>query len=960
MKNILTIDVETYSEIDIRDCGAYRYISDPSFELLMTGFAWNDMPAVVADHVLGGPPTEHLRACIYDPTVIKVAHNVAFEREVFHRVFGQVCPPEQWIDTMMLAAYCGLPLSLEGVTKSLGFAEDMQKDARGKRLIQYFSKPCKPTKANGGRTRNLPEHDMAAWLEYLEYNGQDVVAERAVYKRLIQHMPPDDEYRMWCLDQIINDRGVRIDIPFARAASAMGSQYKAEKTEEARVLTGLENPSSVSQVKAYIKEKEGFEVTSLEKKAAAEVKDKLTTAEASDLMALREEYSKSANKKYDAMLRSVCSDGHVKGCFQYGGTHTLRWAGRLVQLQNMKQNHIPDLDAARTLVGTGDMESVELLYGSVSDTLGQLTRTALIPEPGCRFVVSDFSAIEARVVAWMAQEQWVLDAFAAGKDIYCEVASQMFGVPVIKHGPNGELRQKGKIALLACIAEGQKVLTDRGLVPIEDVTTDMRVWDGESFVAHEGVIYKGEREVITYDGLTATPDHLVWIEGQQEPIRFGLAAARGARLVRSGHGGTPLWVGGDHLAGEAMEQNVEPLLRADTMYRMRSSGLDDSRKPDSRVVPWVSDVFSTEADTHVAGSPTDRGEAAVRESKGCKLRRLWRQRNPFLLSFRHSSGLVADRESRSPGQIAGAGQDRHQRQLRTGEHQIPVAQGQHSEQTVHRFVGIRSAILALCKGHRRPDAERRLDQRADYQCGETSGAGKTQGLEEHRRTARVYDIRNAGKHHRFTVSDCLTHNCGYGGGVTALKAFGADRMGMSEELQQEIVDKWRKSNPHIVSYWKRVERAAIAAVQGSTTTLGVLTFTYRDGTLWVRLPSGRSMAYAGARYAESTRKQGKTLSYMGVDQQTRRWVRVETWGGKLVENLVQAVARDILRDKMLALNALGYDIRAHVHDEVIISAPKSEPDACKQVSAIMGAELPWTHGLPLSAESYECEYYQKD
>ena len=450
MKNILTIDVETYSEIDLRDCGAYRYISDPSFELLMTGFAWNDMPAVVADHVLGGPPTEHLRSCIYDPSVIKVAHNVAFEREVFHRVFGQVCPPEQWIDTMMLASYCGLPLSLDGVTKALGFAEDKQKDARGKRLIQYFSKPCKPTKTNGFRTRNLPEHDMAAWLEYLEYNGQDVVAERAVYKKLIQHMPPDDEYLMWCLDQIINDRGVRIDIPFARAASVMGAQYKTAKTEEARVLTGLENPSSVSQVKAYIEEKEGFEVTSLEKKAAAEVKDKLTTAEAADLMALREEYSKSANAKYDAMLRSVCPDGHVKGCFQYGGTHTLRWAGRLVQLQNMKQNHIPDLDAARTLVGTGDMESVDLLYGSVSDTLGQLTRTALIPEPGCRFVVSDFSAIEARCVSWVAGEQWVLDAFAAGKDIYCEVASQMFGVPVTKHGPNGELRQKGKIALLAC------------------------------------------------------------------------------------------------------------------------------------------------------------------------------------------------------------------------------------------------------------------------------------------------------------------------------------------------------------------------------------------------------------------------------------------------------------------------------------------------------------------------------
>ena len=645
---ILVVDVETYSEADLRSVGAYRYISDPSFELLMTGYALDDADPVCEE----GRPSEWLYEMIYDPSIIKVAHNVPFEREVFHRVFGRVCPPEEWLDTMALAAYCGLPLSLDAVGRALGFAEDKQKDARGKRLIQYFSKPCKPTKTNGGRTRNLPHHDPEAWQEYKEYNLQDVVSEREVFRTLSRYAPPPDEQRMWCLDQRINDKGVRIDRAFAQAASKMGEEYKAQKLDEARRLTGIDNPSSVAQIKEYLESAEGIEVESLNKKAIPDVVAALSTEEAQGLMRLREEFSKSANKKYDAMLRSICDDDHVRGCFQYGGTHTLRWAGRLVQMQNMKQNHLPDLDAARTLVRTGDTDAVELLYGSVSDVLGQLTRTALIPEDGCRFVVSDFSAIEARVVSWMAGETWVTEAFRQGKDIYCEVASQMFGVPVAKHGPNAELRQKGKIALLAC---------------------------------------------------------------------------------------------------------------------------------------------------------------------------------------------------------------------------------------------------------------------------------------------------------------------GYGGGVNALKAFGADKMGMSEELQKEIVDKWRNSNPHIVSYWKRVERAAISAVVGrSTAMLGGLAFKYERGTLWVILPSGRAMAYHGAQYAESSRRQGKALSYMGVDQQTRRWVRVETFGGRLVENLVQAVARDILRDKMLALDAAGFDIRGHVHDEVILSVPREITDAKEQVSRIMGEELPWTAGLPLNAESYECDYYQKD
>ena len=953
----LIVDVETYSEADIRSVGAYRYISDPSFELLMTGYALDDADPVCEE----GMPSEDFCEMLYDPNVIKVAHNAPFEREVFHRVFGRVCPPEEWLDTMALAAYCGLPLSLAAVCRALGFAEDKQKDTRGKRLIQYFSKPCKPTKKNGGRTRNLPEHDPTLWQEYKEYNLQDVVSEREVLRTLIRYAPPEDEQKMWCLDQRINDRGVRIDRAFAVAASEMGENYKTEKLEEARLLTGIDNPSSVAQVKAYIKDTEGIEVESLNKKSIPDVMVQLDTEEAQELMHLREEFSKSANKKYDAMLRSLCPDDHVRGCFQYGGTHTLRWAGRLVQMQNMKQNHLPDLDAARTLVRTGDTEAVELLYGSVSDVLGQLTRTALIPEDGCRFVVSDFSAIEARVVSWMAGETWVTEAFRQGKDIYCEVASQMFGVPVAKHGPNAELRQKGKIALLACIAEGQPVLTDRGLVPIEQITTDMRVWDGVTFVEHEGVIYKGEREVITYDGLTATPDHVVWCEGKSKPIPLGDAAASGARLLRSGCGRHPIWMGEGHIPGEEMERVVEQVLRSDGMHGMRLQGLDDSRKPDARHIQRLSSVYSDETDTPLAGSASNGREAEMRKPERCPIRRLRWAWNKVLLPICNGCWAMYIRQSWATRSVSGDGSDRHERKLRTGKFTLYKPQAEQRESKVYRFVRVRPQILALFTRYGRENVGVWPDKGSDYRSSTKGSRREAQGVAGDRRTVRVYDIRNAGPRHRFTVSGVLVHNCGYGGGVNALKAFGADKMGMSEELQQEIVDKWRASNPHIVSYWKRVERAAISAVVGhSTTALGDLTFKYERGTLWVHLPSGRAMAYHGAQYAESSRRQGKTLSYMGVDQQTRRWVRVETFGGRLVENLVQAVARDILRDKMLALDAAGFDIRGHVHDEVILSVPREITDAKEQVSRIMGEELPWTAGLPLNAESYECDYYQKD
>lgn len=657
-RTVVVVDIETRSGTDLSSCGVYRYVEDPDFDILLTGYAVGDEDPLVLDHpALAkerrlGDAMSVLSSVIYDPGIVKVAHNAAFERTCFEKYLGRRCDPAEWIDTMVLAAYCGLPLSLDGCTKALGFGESTAKDARGKALIRLFSCPRKPTKDNPAIWVN-PEDEPEKWQTYVGYNWQDVVAERAVLNALYPHRPDETEHRFWCLDQQINDRGIRIDRTLAANAQAVGKAYKAELFDKAVEITGLENPKSVAQVKDWLNRQEGISVASLNKKVVADVVAQLTTDKAREFMTIRSELSKSADAKYDAMLRAVCHDDHVRGCFQFYGSHTGRFSGRLVQLQNLKKNEMSDLAEARALVRTGDLPTVEALYGQVSNTLGELVRTALIPEPGQRFIVSDFSAIEARVTAWMSGEENTLRAFRNGEDIYCATASSMFGVPVEKHGANAELRQKGKIAVLAC---------------------------------------------------------------------------------------------------------------------------------------------------------------------------------------------------------------------------------------------------------------------------------------------------------------------GYGGGVNALKAFGADKMGLSEEDMADIVDKWRASSPRVCAMWKGMERAAIKAIARKTSArcpISGTVFDWRNGILWMILPSGRRLAYYGAEYGDSRLHPGKkTLSYMTTEQQSRKWMRVETWGGKLVENLVQAVARDILRDKMLALDDAGFDIRAHIHDEVVITATPEQ--TLEEVNAIMGAPLDWCPDLPLRGDGYYCDFYMKD
>ena len=651
----LLMDFETFSTVDIGKCGSYRYMDDPSFEPLLLSYAMNDDPVKLVDFTHDEEWPEEFLAALYDPAITKIAWNCAFERNVIYTALGKYTPPEQWLDVMHVAAQCGLPMSLDAAGKALGLSEDQAKMKEGKTLIRYFCCPCKPTKTNGGRERNFPENAPERWATFRDYCTRDTEAERTIFHMLEQWLPNEDESRFWALDQRINEKGVRIDRQLAINAVAMDERYKEELTAKAVALTGLENPKSVSQVKNWLADQEGKSFPSLNKKVIADVVSQLQSEDAREFMVLRGELSKSSTAKYQAMLRSMCSDEHSKGCFQfYGANRTGRFAGRLVQFQNMSKNYSPSLASMRELVRGGHYSALNALYDSVSGVLSELVRTAIIPEEGQRIVVADFSAIEARVTAWFAGEEWRLQTFRDGGDIYCASASQMFHVPVVKHGINGELRQKGKVAELAL---------------------------------------------------------------------------------------------------------------------------------------------------------------------------------------------------------------------------------------------------------------------------------------------------------------------GYGGGVNALKAFGAGKMGMSDEEMQETVDLWRESSPKIVELWRALEKAAIRCVARratTTSTLGNVRFDFESGILWMTLPSGRRLAYYGAKYEETKfHPDRKSLTYMGVNQMTKRWERVETWGGKITENLVQATARDVLREAMFSLTEKGWDIRAHVHDECICTEPiggKTVEQMCKA----MCPDIPWAKGLPLNADGYDGPYYFKD
>lgn len=795
---MITIDIETKSDKDISKCGVYAYTDTPYFDILLFAYSIDGQPVQVVDTANGEEIPENVLAALADENVVKRAFNCNFERVCLSKYLrenhpqyfqsysidedtvGDFLNPESWHCSMIHARTLGLPSSLAEVGKVLGI--EQQKMTEGKALIKFF---CVPYDTIDGVPQfHSPTDYPDKWEIFKAYNKRDVEAELEIDRKLSRFPVPDFLWKEFYLDQEINDRGILVDMQLADKAISLDAEAKEELTSEMKRLTGVENPNSVYQLLDWL-ETQGYKSDSLGK---AQVQELIKTAKepVKSVLQMRLQLSKSSVKKYTAMKNTACSDNRARGMFSfYGASRTGRWAGRNVQLQNLPQNHLPDLSEARELVKYGSFEDVQMLYDDVPDTLSQLIRTAFIPRQGMKFIVADFSAIEARVIAWLAGEEWRMKAFANGEDIYCASASKMFGVPVVKHGENGHLRQKGKVAELACIAEGQLVLTNHGLKPIERVSVSDKVWDGVKWIPHQGVIYKGKRNVISYDGLTATPDHLVWVEGRITPIPFGIAAATGSQLVNTGNG--------------AIAQQYS----------------------------WKNHIFANEK--------------------------------------------TAD--------------------------EVLISKSQ----------------------------------------------------------SRVYDLKNAGPNHRFTVSGKLVHNCGYGGSVGAMKAMGADSLGLSDAELKQIVTDWREASPHITELWWAVDKAVKKAIKEKTSTeTHGLKFSYESGFLFIELPSGRRLAYAKPRIGEN-QFGGESVTYMGINAQ-KKWDRLETFGGKLTENICQSIARDLLMYSMQTLSHCF--IVAHVHDEMIIEASKdmSLEEVCQQ----MARTPKWAKGLILRADGYECEFYKKD
>lgn len=450
MPILMGIDIETYSSAPLPKCGVYRYCDAPDFEILLFSYAFDDEPVQTIDLASGETLPPEVISALKEPDVIKTAYNAQFECVCLSHYLGHWLDPHQWRCTMVMAAYLTLPGRLADAAVALGATE--KKMEEGKDLIRYFSVPCKPTKTNGGRTRNLPADAPEKWAVYRQYNAQDVETERAIRKALEKFPLPEQEWELYALDQQINDRGVRVDKKLVKNAIAVDAVFAQAAYQRAKELTGLENPGSVNQLKAWLVDQD-MPMESLAKKIVQE-KAAQTDGIVAELLNLRLELSKTSVKKYEAMARCVCKDGRIHGMMQfYGASRTGRFASRILNMQNLPQNHLPDLDLAREIVKTGDEELLDALFTSVPGTLSELIRTAFIPKDGCRFIVADFSAIEARVLAWLANEEWVLEEFRGKGKIYEATASRMFHIPqesIVKGNPNYEYRQKGKQATLSC------------------------------------------------------------------------------------------------------------------------------------------------------------------------------------------------------------------------------------------------------------------------------------------------------------------------------------------------------------------------------------------------------------------------------------------------------------------------------------------------------------------------------
>ena len=965
MPKTLSIDLETFSPVDIRDCGSFRYIDDPEFEILLFGYAFGEDEPTVVDLCSGEAIPDEVTDALYSSDYIKTGYNNAFERYALWKHFGRYCPPEQWEDTMVLAAVCGLPLGLGAVGSALGLPEDKAKDKAGKALIKYFCCPCKPTKTNGGRERNYPEHAPEKWAQFIEYNRQDIVTERHIRNMLLRWKPDETEHRFWCLDARINERGMRVDTQLVRNALDFDARYKAELTEKAVTLSGLDNPKSVAQIKDWLYQQEGITVASLNKAVVADVIKQLNTDKAREFMAVRAELSKTSTMKYEAMRRSVCPDGHIKGCFQfYGASRTGRFAGRLVQLQNLPQNHMEDLATARALVSAGQYETVKALYESVSGTLSELIRTALIPEPGCRFIVCDYSAIEARVIAWLADEQWRLDVFRSGGDIYCASASQMFKVPVVKHGENGHLRQKGKIAELALgYGGGVNALkafgADKMGMSDEDMVETVDLWRSAS--PHICALWKSlERAmikcIVRKCSTVSTIGHIRF-DWEQGIVWMRLPSGRRIAYYGAQYGESR-WKNGNAISYMGQDQRTKKWARLETWGGKLVENC------------WAEGTLVL----------TDRGWVPIESITPADL--IWDG-----IEWVETDGAIRREHREQLFELDGL--------LVTGDHRILTTEGWRNVKTCD---GLDRLPVQLPENNWPRQEQGRPRQNTlggEMRMRETVGSGYP-GHTKKRKTRPPLLLRM--QETRAHVTSTYHARNVSAPRLCRLALFSS---ALYKPKRSGLAQLWG------AGYYRLRQMAAqLRELLGghgrfiqTTRGLGVRPHRQRHGIFTGQLPLGVSI---GQRPKQTRRPQGAIqralypaertvgnngyrvhntvvsfrprLSVRTSDRHSgpdkpiydilncgarHRYVVLGNTGAILSHNCVQSIARDCLRESMLALDAAGCDIRAHVHDEVIISEPR-DGRSVEDIAEIMGRPLPWAEGLPLRGDGYECDFYMKD
>ena len=965
MPKTLSIDLETFSPVDIRDCGSFRYIDDPEFEILLFGYAFGEDEPTVVDLCSGEEIPDEVTDALYSSDYIKTGYNNAFERYALWKHFGRYCPPEQWEDTMVLAAVCGLPLGLGAVGSALGLPEDKAKDKAGKALIKYFCCPCKPTKTNGGRERNYPEHAPEKWAQFIEYNRQDIVTERHIRNMLLRWKPDETEHRFWCLDARINERGMRVDTQLVRNALDFDARYKAELTEKAVTLSGLDNPKSVAQIKDWLYQQEGITVASLNKAVVADVIKQLNTDKAREFMAVRAELSKTSTMKYEAMRRSVCPDGHIKGCFQfYGASRTGRFAGRLVQLQNLPQNHMEDLATARALVSAGQYETVKALYESVSGTLSELIRTALIPEPGCRFIVCDYSAIEARVIAWLADEQWRLDVFRSGGDIYCASASQMFKVPVVKHGENGHLRQKGKIAELALgYGGGVNALkafgADKMGMSDEDMVETVDLWRSASprICALWKSLERAMIKCIVRKCSTVSTIGHIRFDWEQGIVWMRLPSGRRIAYYGAQYGESR-WKNGNAISYMGQDQRTKKWARLETWGGKLVENC------------WAEGTLVL----------TDRGWVPIESITPADL--IWDG-----IEWVETDGAIRREHREQLFELDGL--------LVTGDHRILTTEGWRNVKTCD---GLDRLPVQLPENNWPRQEQGRPRQNTlggEMRMRETVGSGYP-GHTKKRKTRpplllRMQETRAhvTSTYHARNVSAprlcrlALFSSALYKpkrSGLAQLWGAGYYRLRQMAAQLRELLGGHGRFIQTTRGLGVRPHRQRHGVFTGQL-SLGVSigqrpkqTRRPQGAIQRALYPAERTVGNNGYRVHHTVVSFRPRLSVRTSDRHSgpdkpiydilncgarHRYVVLGNTGAILSHNCVQSIARDCLRESMLALDAAGCDIRAHVHDEVIISEPR-DGRSVEDIAEIMGRPLPWAEGLPLRGDGYECDFYMKD